>query len=177
MHAVIRASLFLLALVAGCVETSSQQSAPPGPKSAPAFVLAALNGEKVSLAGQKGKVVVLDFWATWCPPCREALPHLQKIATDADLAQKGLVVWAVNERENDRTIQAFLDQAHFKFTVLQDSDGTVADLYSVTSIPVTVVIGRDGLVRSVSIGYDSQTAQRIDAAINQALAELSATQP
>src|SRR3954451_4215409 len=69
-------------------------------KPAPEFSLATLDKHEVKLADAKGKVVMLDFWATWCPPCRASLPHVQKLATDEALHKKGLVVWVVNDKED-----------------------------------------------------------------------------
>src|SRR6266567_6324367 len=68
-------------------------------KQAPDFALKTLDDKDVKLSDLKGNVVVLDFWATWCPPCRKSLPHLNKVANDKELADKGLKVFAVNCRE------------------------------------------------------------------------------
>ena len=71
----------------------------PG-RAAADFSLPTLAGGQIRPSGLHGKVVVLDFWATWCPPCREGLPHLAKLSSNADLAQRGLIVVAVNEEED-----------------------------------------------------------------------------
>ena len=77
-------------------------------KPAPEIALKTLDGKDLKLSDMKGKVVVVDSWATWCPPCRESLPHLQKVSADKDLAGKGLVVWATDIKEDKPTVEKFL---------------------------------------------------------------------
>src|SRR5450631_2780553 len=74
------------------------------------FTLRTLSGNDVKLSDQKGKVVLVDTWATWCPPCRASLPHIQQISTDKELAEKGLVVWAINDAEETPTVETFLKE-------------------------------------------------------------------
>ncbi|HEX4054285.1 MAG TPA: TlpA disulfide reductase family protein [Tepidisphaeraceae bacterium] len=141
-------------------------------KAAPALSLATLDGKNVNLADQKGNVVLLDFWATWCPPCRMSLPHIQKISANKDLAAKGLMVWTVNDRETPDVIEKFQKDNSYTFTVLFDSNGSAGQSYLVQAIPTTVVVGRDGMVKNVFVGFDSDsTAQAIDDAVQKALAE------
>jgi thiol-disulfide isomerase/thioredoxin len=141
-------------------------------KAAPAIALKTLEGQAVSLAEMKGKVVLVDMWATWCPPCRVSLPHVQKLATDKALAEKGLVVWGVNAREDKATIGGFMEENKYTFTVPMDEKGAVSKAYRVSGIPTTVVVGRDGLVKATFVGYaGEETAKEIDEAVNKALAE------
>jgi thiol-disulfide isomerase/thioredoxin len=136
---------------------------------APDFSLPSVDGRQISLAQLHGKVVVLDFWATWCTPCRQALPHLQALAANADMARKGLVVLAIDEREQPATIRPFLDQNHYTFTVIQDTNASAERAYDPPEFPTTIVIGRDGLVRSVISGWTQDTPHLIDAAVTDAL--------
>ena len=142
-------------------------------KAAPEFSLPTLEGKEVKLAEQKGKVVMLDFWATWCPPCRASLPHVQKIAKDQGLAKKGLVVWVVNDKEDGPTVTPFMKENQYTFTVPMDTKGEVLGKYLVRGIPTTVIIGRDGLIRKVFIGYGPSSAKEIDEAVDKALGEPS----
>lgn len=141
-------------------------------KAAPALSLATLEGKDVNLADQKGNVVVLDFWATWCPPCRGSLPHTQKISADKDLAAKGLVVWTVNDRETPDVIEKFQKDNSYTFAVLLDPKGSALQSYLVQGIPTTVVVGRDGTIKNVFVGFGGDsTGQAIDEAVQKALAE------
>jgi peroxiredoxin len=140
-------------------------------KPAPEFSLPTLDNKEVKLAGQKGKVVMLDFWATWCPPCRASLPHVQKIAADEQRLKKGLVVWVIDDKEEAPTVESFLKENKYTFTVPMDKGGDVLGKYLVRGIPTTVVIGRDGVIRKVFIGYGADTGKEVDEAVDAALGE------
>lgn len=122
-------------------------------KPAPELDLALLDGGKLSLASHKEKkdIVVMDFWATWCPPCVRGLPLVSAAA--AEFKDKGVVFYAVNEREAPEVIRAFLEKKKLQIKVALDSDGKAGDAYGVTGIPQTVVIGRDGTVQAVHVGF------------------------
>jgi peroxiredoxin len=140
-------------------------------RAAPDFTLSTVDGATATLANEKGKVVVLDFWATWCPPCQESLPHLQDASLNSSWADRGLVVWAVNCQEPSDRVESFLDGHHYSFTTLLDGDGTVMSDYGVSGIPMTVIIGRDGRVADTFTGYGEGSAPMIDSAIEKALAQ------
>ena len=109
--------------------------------------------------------MILDFWATWCPPCREGLPHLDKLAKDRAADVK---IFAVNLQEESGQVEAFLKKQNLSLTALLDTDAAVAKLYGVEGIPQTVVIGKDGTVRKVIVGLapdeDKLLNDEIDAA-------------
>lgn len=138
-------------------------------KPAPDFELEQLDGGKVTLAKHKGKdVVLLDFWATWCGPCRKSLPLLADMA--AKFKDKGLVFYAINQRENSKAIKDFLAAQAFKLTVALDSDGKVGSDYGVEGIPQSVLIGKDGRVQVVHIGYDPDMKDKLTKQIEDLLA-------
>lgn len=118
---------------------------------APTFKLDLLDGGQLDLAALKGqKVVILDFWATWCGPCVRALPILTEVAEA--YKDKGVVLFGVNQAEKEETIRAFLKKRNLKLTVALDRDGEVGRLYGVEGIPQTVLIDKRGIVQAVHVG-------------------------
>ncbi|HEV2106490.1 MAG TPA: TlpA disulfide reductase family protein, partial [Candidatus Eisenbacteria bacterium] len=117
---------------------------------APDFTLAGLDGRPVHLAALRGQVVLLDFWATWCGPCRGWLPIVAR--AHRVLASHGLHVFAVNLKEPEDRVRAYLRQANLDLPVLMDTDAAVGRVYGATGIPMTVIIGRDGRVARVLVG-------------------------
>jgi peroxiredoxin/outer membrane lipoprotein-sorting protein len=136
-------------------------------KPAPAFKLPTLDGKQVSLADQKGKVVVLDFWATWCPPCVEGLPEIDKLA--AEHKPNDLRVFAVNQAEEKPQVQEFIKTKSLTLPVLLDADGKVGEDYHADPIPLAVIIGKDGVVRKVFMGIGPNTHKEIKEAVAEAL--------
>jgi peroxiredoxin len=126
-------------------------------KPAPDFTLNDLADKPVHLADLKGSVVVLDFWATWCGPCREGLPHLDKI--NSDFAARGVKAFAVNLKEPKDKAQAFLAEQNLSLAVLLDEQGAAAEKFGVAGIPHTVVIGKDGVIRRVFVGFNPETGE------------------
>jgi peroxiredoxin len=163
---------FALMLAVNLTARAANDPASLKGKAAPAIALKTLDGKDLSLADQKGKVVLVDTWATWCPPCKASLPHIQAVATDKALADKGLVVWAVNDRETKAVVEKYMQDNKYTFTVLMDTKADVLKAYYVTGIPTTIIIGRDGTVKEAIVGYGGEaTAKAIDAAVAKALAE------
>ena len=107
------------------------------------FSLKTLDGKSVNLTDYRGKAVLLDFWASWCQPCREGLPVIQKI--HEDLGDRGLVVLSIN-LENEELARPVVKEDKLTYTVLVDTDGKVADQYEVNPIPRMVIIDREGKV-------------------------------
>ena len=137
-------------------------------KPAPAISVDLLGGGKASLESAKGKVVMLDFWATWCPPCVRGLPVVSAIAEK--YKDKGLVFYAVNEQEDEETIKAFLEKKGLKIPVALDKDGSLGHSYLVTGIPQTVLIGKDGTVQVVHVGFMPSMEQELTKQIEDLLA-------
>ena len=138
-------------------------------KPAPEFSLELLDGGKADLAQHKGKnVVVLDFWATWCGPCVRALPILTEVTTK--LREKGVAFYAVNEREDEKTIRDFLTQKKMKFPVALDRDAKVGELYGVEGIPQTVIIDKQGVVQAVHVGFSPNLKQRLSSELEALIA-------
>ena len=118
------------------------------PAPAPDFELAGLDGKTLRLAELRGRVVFLNFWATWCPPCREEMPAMQALA--GELEKQGLVVLAVNYEESAETAEAYARETGLTLPVLLDGNGAVARRYRVAGLPASFFVDRRGaLVGSV----------------------------
>jgi thiol-disulfide isomerase/thioredoxin len=127
---------------------------------APQFELATLDGGQFKLADQKDKnVVILDFWATWCGPCRRAMPVISKVARQYQ--DKGVVFYAVNIDEDGDTVKQFLKDEELEVPVVLDKGGEVAKKYLANAIPQTVLVGKDGRVQVVHVGLLPDLEQRL----------------
>jgi peroxiredoxin len=135
---------------------------------APAFELELLDGTKYKLADHKGKVVVMEFWATWCGFCLQSMPLVDGVT--GEFADRGVELLAVNMEESPEQVKPMLDRHKFKMPVVLDRDGAAAAKYSVTSIPQVVVIDRDGKVARLFIGGGKAMAE----SLRKVLEELSA---
>lgn len=120
---------------------------------APDFSLPTLGGGETNLSDYAGQVVLVNFWATWCPPCKAEMPDIN--AYYEARQDDGLVVLAVNAQEDPATVSSFIEATGFSFPVLLDSDGRVEQQYQVRSFPMTFVIDRDGRVVYVHNGLIS----------------------
>ncbi|HWA84022.1 MAG TPA: redoxin domain-containing protein [Fimbriimonadaceae bacterium] len=133
------------------MRTASDGSNPPVPlgSAAPDIVLTSLDGKKVKLSSFRGKVVLIDFWATWCPPCRKGLPTTNKIHEQYD--SKGLQVLALST-EDSATISAFVKDNKYTFAAYRDPNAEATKKYNVEGIPCTVIIDAKGKLSSYLVG-------------------------
>jgi thiol-disulfide isomerase/thioredoxin len=118
-------------------------------KAAPDFELELLDGSRVSLSNFAGHPILINFWATWCPPCREELPLFQE---RLDRYSPDLVVLAINAGEEPETVSNFIRQKAFSFHVLLDPEWKAEALYGIYAYPTTVFIDRDGLIQARYVG-------------------------
>jgi peroxiredoxin len=117
---------------------------------APDFVLHTLDGQEIALATLRGKAVLINFWATWCPPCRTEMPAIQQV--HEQYRDQGLVVLAISLQQRDAETAAFVEEMGLTFPILRDSGGSVSDVYRVTSLPTTFFLDRDGVIHDVEVG-------------------------
>ena len=136
-------------------------------KQAPDIQLKMLNGKSFKLADHKGKVVILDFWASWCGPCLQVMPQIDKVAEE--FADQGVELFAVNLEETPEKIKAAQERLKLSTTVLLDRDGRIAERYGATSIPQTVIINRDGTVARLFVGASSRFDEQLRTALKGVL--------
>ncbi len=122
------------------------------------FTLPDLDGHPHKLSELRGKVVMLDFWATWCGPCRRQMPLVDKLGQE--LKNKGLVVFAVNQGESAEVARRFLEKNKYATTALIDQGAEVGRRYQVSGIPTLVIIGRDGKIAVHYVGVHDENALR-----------------
>jgi thiol-disulfide isomerase/thioredoxin len=118
---------------------------------APGFTLASRAGQDVSLAQYKGDVVMINFWASWCGPCREEMPLLESIYKKYN--RMGFVLLGVNVEPNAQAANDWLKATPVSFPILYDKDSKVSKLYDVAGMPSTVIIDRNGNLRLLHRGY------------------------
>ena len=140
-------------------------------KDALAFDIKALDGKSYSLAKLKGKPVLLDFWATWCGPCRKSMPVVEKMYQD--FKEQGLVVLAVDAGEERAVVEEFLKKTPMPYPVALSGESSITESYHVGAFPTFVMIGRDGKIVAHEIGYGGEAVLR-DMAQKAGLAEAAA---
>jgi peroxiredoxin len=147
---ILRACLLLpvLVLIAVACEGKSKESA----NKAPDFKLAGLDGKSYSMADFKGKVILLDFWATWCGPCRMEVPHLKDL--HAAYSEKGLAIVGVSvDQHGAAAVRPFVEKNQIPFVSLLADEAVVRAYGNVTAIPTTFLIDKKGNIQKVYRGY------------------------
>ncbi|MGB3069849.1 MAG: TlpA disulfide reductase family protein [Ottowia sp.] len=122
----------------------------PGRKATPALQLNGIDGTPWRLADERGHLLLLNFWASWCEPCRAEMPSLEKLA--ASQAGSGLRVVAVNFKEGEPAIRRFLSKTSLQLPVVRDADGAAARAFGINIFPSTVVIDRRGHASFILVG-------------------------
>ncbi len=119
-------------------------------KIAPGFTLKDLDGKKVSLSDYRGKLIFLNFWATWCPPCRREMPSMERLYQR--FKDEDFVILAVDLREGKRVVEKFARKYKLNFPILLDSTGKTGDAYGIRAIPTTYFIDRQGKLIGKAVG-------------------------
>ncbi len=140
---------YLLKFFAVCALTSVSLVA--SADAAPDFTLPSSKGDNVRLAEQRGQVVMLNFWASWCGPCRKEMPLLD--AMYQRYSSAGFVLYGVNVEEDNTDAKKLLEELGVTFPVLFDTESKASSLYNVDAMPTTVLIDKKGQVRFVNRGY------------------------
>ncbi|CAG0959105.1 glutathione peroxidase [Burkholderiales bacterium] len=155
--------VFALALLAAAAPL---EATTPG-AAAPPLVLPRADGRELALAELRGQVVYVDFWASWCGPCRKSFPWMN--AMQRRYGARGLVVLAVNLDETRAEAERFLAETPAEFTVLYDAAGTSARSWRVKGMPSSYLVGADGKVQYVHAGFREEQRDELEQRIRQAL--------
>jgi len=155
----------LIGVLAICASVASSAVAPA--TTAPDFTLRTMDGPNLRLQEQRGRVVMLNFWATWCGPCRQEMPHLNRLYEK--YRASGFVLLGVNVDEDPRNAADVAAKLGLKFPVLLDTDKKVSRLYELATMPSTVLIDRDGRVKYIHRGYLNGYEETYDKQIRELL--------
>ena len=141
------------------IASVSAACAPNDHPAAPDFTLKDLNGNEISLSDYEGKVLFLNFWATWCAACVVEMPSMENL--NGRLKDRDFVMVAINTQESDTQVKAFFEKMKLSFTALLDSNGEVAAGFAVNALPTTFVLDKDGRIVGTAIGpreWDSRAS-------------------
>lgn len=147
MRKLILPLLLILLTLAACAPASALQTAPEVGSLAPDFQLTNLAGEKVALSDYRGQPVLVNFWATWCPPCLMEMPVIEDSYKDG-----GFAVIAVDFGEGPDDVKAFAGSMGIDVPIVLDVDGSIQQLYRVRGFPTSFFIDADGVVQNIHIG-------------------------
>jgi len=151
LFAVLLAAILPALPAAGLAGPSSQSADIAPGVSAPAFQLMSSSGKPIALSDLKGQVVLINFWASWCGPCRQEMPILDQLYRSYKAA--GFTLIGINVEPNARDADRFLKGTPVSFPILFDPHSQVSKLYQISGMPSTVIIDRSGTVRYVHHGY------------------------
>lgn len=164
-----RLSLTLLTLLL-CAFASNAIAVEAERRPAPDFTLPSVPGGKpITLADYRGKVVYLDFWATWCPPCRRSFPWMDTL--HERYAEDGLVIIAISIDGRRKLVERFVEQMKPQFLVLHDVDGDVSKDYAISAMPTTYLIDRKGKIAITHLGFRDSGKEKIAREIEKLLTE------
>ena len=127
------------------------------------------DGQKIDLSAYKGKVVVMDFWASWCIPCRKSFPWLNKV--QSNLKEKGLVIIGVNVDEKSKDAQDFLNKYPANFPIIFDPQGKHAEYYKIIGMPSSLIFDRQGKLVEQHVGFKESQIKEYENTINKILAK------
>ncbi|WP_256213052.1 peroxiredoxin [Bacillus sp. OV322] len=154
--AIISAACFLNGQQAAALSSQEKETGRIGLEAgdqAPDFELASFNGKKLKLSGFRGKTVILNFFTTWCPPCRSEIPEMQRFFQKNQ--NRDITILAINLTANDRSlaaVQDFVKNNNMTFPIALDKKGKIGSLYKVYTIPTSYILDKNGMIRNVMIG-------------------------
>ncbi len=136
---------------------------------APDFSMQDINGNTIILSELKGKVVLVDFWASWCIPCKNSMPHIIELYNNR--ADSSFTVIAVNVDEEKSKINEFANSINvtFPFPVIFDKESKLPAMYNVEGMPTTIIIDKEGVIRFKDTGFTSDVKEKMDIKIKELL--------
>lgn len=137
---------------------------------APDFTLKTIEGRQITLSSLKGKVILLDFWATWCSPCKESIPHLIQLYKSYQDKGFELIGMSTDKAGEIEAVRRFAHSMDIPYPIIMTPE-EVARNYKVTGLPTTVLIDRDGKIRERIVGFNSSIAQKISARVSELTSE------
>ncbi|MBS3906369.1 MAG: TlpA family protein disulfide reductase [Syntrophaceae bacterium] len=140
------------------------------PASAPGFTLKTIEGQEITLSGLRGKVVLLDFWATWCGPCKESIPHLTQLYKIYQDKGFELIGMSLDKSGETEMVRRFVKSMDIPYPIIMTPED-VARNYKVTALPTTILIDKEGNVREKIVGFNSAIGQQIAARVEELIAE------
>lgn len=143
---------------------------PAEPAIAPDFTLKTIKGQEISLSSLKGKVILLDFWATWCGPCKESIPHLIHLYKTYQDKGFELIGMSMDKAGEEEAIRRFVNSMDIPYPIIMTPE-EVARNYKVTGLPTTVLIDRSGKIRERVVGFNPSIGQKISARISELTSE------
>ncbi|MGH7307294.1 MAG: TlpA disulfide reductase family protein [Candidatus Rokuibacteriota bacterium] len=138
---------------------------PSPPKLAKDFTIKTLDGRTVRLSDHRGQVVFINFWATWCPPCREEMPAMERLFQQT--RKDGLVMLAVSVDADPKVIAPFVEEQRLTFTIGLDPKMELADTYGVRALPATFIVDREGQLAALALGPRTWDDAASHALVNQ----------
>ena len=141
----------IAAFVSGCLFLAAASHAEMSQGIAPDFTLKSHSGDNLRLSELRGEVVMINFWASWCGPCRQEMPLLEQLYTEYQ--PLGFTILGVNVEEDSSKAKSLLEEIPVSFPVLFDTQSQVSKLYDVVAMPSTILVDRDGNVRYLHHGY------------------------
>lgn len=149
---------------AGCYRLPLDERNVQVGQEAPLFKLPDLNGNEVSLGQYKGKIVLIDFWATYCEPCRMTMPLLERLQKEYS---NDMVLLAVNLGDTIDAVREFIQRNNLNSEILLDERGEVGSVYGANQIPIQFLIDKKGIVRHIQLGYSAAMGAQLRAEINK----------
>jgi peroxiredoxin len=163
-------ALTLAGMLAACTAADEDRAVRPTPgEEAPAYAAATLQGDTVSLASLRGSVVLLNFWATWCAPCRYETPYLQSLAEAHEAEGLRVVGVSMDTGDAGELIAEFVEEYGVTYTILADPQMRGMEIYQILGLPGTFLIDRDGTLRWMRYGPVDEGDEEFERALTDAL--------